>query len=59
MSQPDNERVYLNGILYYVLETRVDGTLSVCRPNGIKLVHVERLPDHPVYGEQRVRRMEP
>ncbi len=47
------ETVIINGIVYAVLETREDGTLVVCRPNGIKTYLARRLPDHPVYGANR------
>ena len=47
------DTVIINGIVYEVLETREDGTLVVCRPNGIKTYLARRLPDHPVYGANR------
>ena len=47
------DTVIINGIVYEVLEARADGTLVVCRPNGMKTYLARRLPDHPVYGANR------
>lgn len=53
--------VVVNGILYNVLaETHdVDGDvlLMIRRPNGVKEYVARRLPDHPLYGENRAQMM--
>ena len=40
--------------LYHVIDER-DGLIQVHRPNGIKLYWAVRLPDSPLYGENRAR----
>ena len=44
----------INGIRYKVLAER-DGKIQVCRPNGTKVSWAVRLPDSPLYGENRAR----
>ena len=44
----------INGTLYHVIDER-DGLIQVHRPNGIKLYWAVRLPDSPLYGENRAR----
>ena len=51
-TMPDT--VIINGTLYHVIDER-DGLIQVCRPNGVKLYWAKRLPDSPLYGENRAR----
>ena len=46
--------VIVNGTLYHVIDER-DGLIQVRRPNGVKLYWAVRLPDSPLYGENRAR----
>ena len=46
--------VIINGTLYHVIDER-DGQIQVRRPNGVKLYWAVRLPDSPLYGENRAR----
>ncbi len=48
------ETVIINCRLYHVIDER-DGKLQVRRPNGVKLYWAIRLPDSPLYGENRAR----
>ncbi len=48
------ETVIINGTLYHVIDER-DGQIQVRRPNGIKEYWAVRLPDSPLYGENRAR----
>ena len=48
------QTVYINGARYHVIDER-DGQIQVHRPNGIKLYWAVRLPDSPLYGENRAR----
>ena len=48
------ETVIINCTLYHVIDER-DGQIQVRRPNGIKLYWAVRLPDSPLYGENRAR----
>ncbi len=48
------KRVYINGIPHHVIDER-DGLIQVHRPNGVKLDWAVRLPDSPLYGENRAR----
>ncbi len=52
MSTP--ETVYINGVPHHVIDER-DGQIQVRRPNGVKLYWAVRLPDSPLYGENRAR----
>ena len=56
--QPTPEKVYINGVPHHVIDER-DGLIQVHRPNGIKLYWAVRLPDSPLYGENRARLREP
>ncbi len=51
-STPD--KVYINGVTFHVIDER-DGLIQVHRPNGVKLSWAIRLPDSPLYGEDRAR----
>ena len=51
-TMPDT--VIINGTLYHVIDER-DGLIQVHRPNGVKLYWAKRLPDSPLYGENRAR----
>ena len=53
-SETRPETVYINGIPYHVIDER-DGHIQVRRPNGAKLYWAVRLPDSPLYGEDRAR----
>ena len=46
--------VYINGVPHHVIDER-DGLIQVRRPNGVKLAWAIRLPDSPLYGENRAR----
>ena len=48
------ETVYINGVPHHVIDKR-DGLIQVHRPNGVKLYWAKRLPDSPLYGENRAR----
>ncbi len=48
------ETVYINGVPHHVIDER-DGQIQVRRPNGTKLYWAVRLPDSPLYGENRAR----
>ncbi len=48
------ETVYINGVPHHVIDER-DGQIQVRRPNGVKLSWAIRLPDSPLYGENRAR----
>ncbi len=48
------ETVYINGIPHHVIDER-DGQIQVRRPNGVKVSWAIRLPDSPLYGENRAR----
>ena len=48
------ETVYINGIPYHVIDER-EGQIQVRRPNGLKRAWAIRLPDSPLYGENRAR----
>ncbi len=48
------ETVYINGVPHHVIDER-DGLIQVRRPNGVKLSWAIRLPDSPLYGEDRAR----
>ena len=48
------ETVIINCTLYHVIDER-DGLIQVHRPNGVKLYWAVRLPDSPLYGENRAR----
>ncbi len=52
MSTP--ETVYINGVPHHVIDER-DGQIQVRRPNGLKRSWAIRLPDSPLYGEDRAR----
>ncbi len=52
MSTP--ETVYINGVPHHVIDER-DGLIQVRRPNGVKCSWAIRLPDSPLYGENRAR----
>ncbi len=51
-STPD--KVYINGVTYHVID-ELGGQIQVHRPNGVKLYWAKRLPDSPLYGENRAR----
>lgn len=55
MTQIEFPHVYINGIVYRIIDVEIGGTLVVERPNGIKTYRARRLPDHPLYGESRAR----
>ena len=44
----------INGVPFHVIDER-DGHIQVRRPNGTKLYWPVRLPDLPLYGENRAR----
>ena len=46
--------VIINCTLYHVIDER-DGQIQVRRPNGVKEYWAVRLPDSPLYGENRAR----
>ena len=46
--------VFINGVRFHVIDER-DGLIQVHRPNGVKLYWAKRLPDSPLYGEDRAR----
>ena len=48
------ETVNINGIPHHVIDER-DGLIQVRRPNGVKIYWAVRLPDSPLYGENRAR----
>ncbi len=48
------DKVYINGVTFHVIDER-DGQIQVHRPNGTKLYWAVRLPDSPLYGEDRAR----
>ncbi len=48
------QAVYINGVPFHVIDER-DGLIQVHRPNGVKLYWAKRLPDSPLYGENRAR----
>ncbi len=48
------QSVIINGVRFLVIDER-DGLIQVHRPNGIKLYWAIRLPDSPLYGENRAR----
>ncbi len=48
------QSVIINGVRFLVIDER-DGLIQVHRPNGIKLYWAVRLPDSPLYGENRAR----
>ncbi len=48
------QTVYINGVPHHVIDER-DGLIQVRRPNGVKLAWAIRLPDSPLYGENRAR----
>ena len=48
------ETVHINGVPHHVIDER-DGLIQVRRPNGTKLYWAVRLPDSPLYGENRAR----
>ncbi len=48
------ETVYINGVPHHVIDER-DGLIQVRRPNGLKCSWAIRLPDSPLYGENRAR----
>ncbi len=48
------DKVYINGVPHHVIDER-DGLIQVRRPNGVKLYWAKRLPDSPLYGENRAR----
>ena len=48
------ETVIINCTLYHVIDER-DGLIQVRRPNGVKEYWAQRLPDSPLYGENRAR----
>ncbi len=48
------QSVYINGVPFHVID-ECDGQIQVRRPNGVKLYWVTRLPDSPLYGENRAR----
>ncbi len=53
-SETKPETVIINGVPHHVIDER-DGQIQVHRPNGIKLYWAVRLPDSPLYGENRAR----
>ena len=48
------QTVCINGVPHHVIDER-DGLIQVRRPNGVKLAWAVRLPDSPLYGENRAR----
>ena len=48
------ETVNINGVPHHVIDER-DGQIQVRRPNGVKVYWAVRLPDSPLYGENRAR----
>ena len=52
------EIVYINGVPHHVIDER-DGQIQVRRPNGVKVSWAIRLPDSPLYGENRARLVPP
>ena len=48
------QTVCINGVPHYVIDER-DGLIQVRRPNGVKVYWAVRLPDSPLYGENRAR----
>ena len=48
------QKVYINGVPHHVIDER-DGLIQVRRPNGLKRSWAIRLPDSPLYGEDRAR----
>jgi len=48
------QSVIIDGVRFHVIDER-DGLIQVHRPNGIKLYWAKRLPDSPLYGENRAR----
>ena len=50
------QSVFINGARFHVIDER-DGLIQVHRPNGVKLYWAKRLPDSPLYGENRARRV--
>ena len=48
------QTVCINGVPHHVIDER-DGLIQVRRPNGVKLYWAVRLPDSPLYGENRAR----
>lgn len=52
MATETTSTVLLNGQVFKVLDEK-DGTLLVSRPNGVRTYLARRLPDSPIYGENR------
>ncbi len=52
------ETVNINGVPHHVIDER-DGQIQVRRPNGLKHSWAIRLPDSPLYGENRARVVPP
>ena len=48
------EMVNINGVPHHVIDERI-GLIQVRRPNGVKIYWAVRLPDSPLYGENRAR----
>ena len=48
------QTVCINGVPHHVIDER-DGLIQVRRPNGVKVSWAVRLPDSPLYGENRAR----
>ncbi len=48
------ETVIINGVPHHVIDER-NGQIQVRRPNGVKRYWAVRLPDSPLYGENRAR----
>ena len=48
------QSVCINGVPHHVIDER-DGLIQVRRPNGVKRYWAVRLPDSPLYGEDRAR----
>ncbi len=48
------ETVNINGVPHHVIDER-DGLIQVRRPNGVKCSWAVRLPDSPLYSENRAR----
>ena len=48
------QTVCINGVAHHVIDER-DGLIQVRRPNGVKVYWAVRLPDSPLYGENRAR----
>ncbi len=53
-SETTPETVIINGVPHHVIDER-DGQIQVRRPNGVKRYWAVRLPDSPLYGENRAR----